>query len=155
MKWGIKMEVNEFINQNLIKMNLKSEDKESVIKEMVEIMEENEIITDKEEVIKKAMEREAKGTTGVGKGVAIPHVKSDAVKRPAVAFGHSDKGIDYGSMDEKPSHLFFLITVPEKSHDEHLQLLAQLSRNLVHDDFRESLLEAESAEKVMEILENI
>lgn len=149
------MEVNQFINQNLIKMNLKSEDKDSVIKEMIEIMEKNKIITDKEEVIKKAMEREEKGTTGVGKGVAIPHVKSNAVKRPAVAFGRSDKGIDYGSMDEKPSHLFFLITVPEESHDEHLKLLAQLSRNLVHDDFRDSLLEAETAEKVMEILENI
>lgn len=149
------MEVNEFINQNLIKMNLKSEDKDSVIKEMIEIMAENEIITDKEEVIKKAMEREAKGTTGVGKGVAIPHVKSNAVKRPAVAFGRSDTGIDYGSMDEKPSHLFFLITVPEESHDEHLKLLAQLSRNLVHDDFRDSLLEAEDAEEVMSILEKI
>ncbi|MFP4371680.1 MAG: PTS sugar transporter subunit IIA [Halanaerobium sp.] len=149
------MEVNEFINQNLIKMNLKSKDKDSVIKEMIEIMSENEIITDKEEVIKKAMEREAKGTTGVGKGVAIPHVKSDAVKRPAVAFGRSDAGIDYGSMDEKPSHLFFLITVPEESHDEHLKLLAQLSRNLVHDDFRDSLLKAEDAEEVMSILEKI
>lgn len=149
------MEVNEFINQNLIKMNLTSEDKDSVIKEMIEIMAENEIITDKEEVIKKAMEREAKGTTGVGKGVAIPHVKSNAVKRPAVAFGRSDTGIDYGSMDEKPSHLFFLITVPEESHDEHLKLLAQLSRNLVHDDFRDSLLEAEDAEEVMSILEKI
>lgn len=149
------MEVNEFINQNLIKMNLKSEDKDSVIKEMIDIMAENEIITDKEEVIKKAMEREAKGTTGVGKGVAIPHVKSDAVKRPAVAFGRSDAGIDYGSMDEKPSHLFFLITVPEESHDEHLKLLAQLSRNLVHDDFRDSLLEAGDAEEVMSILEKI
>jgi len=149
------MEVNEFINQNLIKMNLISEDKDSVIKEMIEIMEENEIITDKEEVIKKAMEREAKGTTGVGKGVAIPHVKSNAVKRPAVAFGRSDAGIDYGSMDDKLSHLFFLITVPEESHDEHLKLLAQLSRNLVHDDFRNSLLEAKDAEEVMSILEKI
>jgi PTS system nitrogen regulatory IIA component len=149
------MEVNEFINQNLIKMNLKSKDKDSVIKEMIEIMAKNDVITDQKEVIKKAMEREEKGTTGVGKGVAIPHVKSDAVKRPAVAFGRSDAGIDYGSMDEKLSHLFFLITVPEESHDEHLKLLAQLSRNLVHDDFRDSLLEAEDAEEVMNILENI
>jgi PTS system nitrogen regulatory IIA component len=149
------MEVNEFINQNLIKMNLVSEDKDSVIKEMIEIMAENEIITDKEEVIKKAMEREEKGTTGVGKGVAIPHVKSAAVRRPAVAFGRSDAGIDYGSMDKKLSHLFFLITVPEESHDEHLKLLAQLSRNLVHDDFRDSLLEAEDEEEIMSILENI
>ncbi|MFW5686922.1 MAG: PTS sugar transporter subunit IIA [Halanaerobium sp.] len=149
------MEVNEFINQKLIKMILKSRDKDSVIKEMIEIMAENEIITDKEEVIKKAMEREAKGTTGVGKGVAIPHVKSDAVKKPAVAFGRSEQGIDYGSMDEKPSYLFFLITVPEESHNEHLKLLAQLSRNLVHDDFRESLLKAKNAEEVMSILENI
>ncbi|MFN2340174.1 MAG: PTS sugar transporter subunit IIA [Halanaerobium sp.] len=149
------MEVNEFINQNLIKMDLQSTDKESVIKEMIEIMVENEIITDKEEVIKKAMEREAKGTTGVGKGVAIPHVKSNSVKRSAVAFGRSDKGIDYESMDDKPGHLFFLITVPEESHDEHLKLLALLSRNLVHDNFRDSLLKAKNAKEVMSILENI
>jgi PTS system nitrogen regulatory IIA component len=149
------MEVNEFINKNLIKMNLESNDKDSVIKEMIEIMAENDVITDKDEVIKKAMEREAKGTTGVGKGVAIPHVKSDAVKRPAVTFGRSERGIDYGSMDDKPSHLFFLITVPEKSHDEHLKLLAQLSRNLVHDDFRNNLLEAKDEEEIMGILEKI
>jgi len=149
------MEVHEFINQDLIKMNLVSQDKDSVIEEMIDIMVENGIVTDKEEVVKKAMEREAKGTTGVGKGVAIPHVKSEAVERPAVAFGRSAEGIDYGSMDEKPSYLFFLITVPEESHDEHLQLLAKLSRNLVHDDFRDSLLEAESDEEVMDILNNI
>lgn len=149
------MEVNEFINQNLIKMNLESTNKEAVIKEMIDIMAENQIITDKNEVIKKAMEREAKGTTGVGKGVAIPHVKSKAVKKPAVAFGRSKKGIDYGSMDEKPSYLFFLITVPEKSHDEHLKLLAQLSRNLIHDDFRNKLLDAKDAKEVMEVLEKI
>lgn len=149
------MEVHEFINQDLIKMNLKSKDKDSVIKEMIDIMVENGIVTDKEEVIDKAMEREAKGTTGVGKGVAIPHVKSAAVEKPAVAFGKSSEGIDYGSMDEKPSYLFFLITVPEESHDEHLQLLAQLSRNLVHDDFRQSLLDAENSKEVMDILNNI
>src|SRR6056297_1206523 len=149
------MEVHEFINQDLIKMNLVSQDKDSVIEEMIDIMVENGIVTDKEEVVKKAMEREAKGTTGVGKGVAIPHVKSEEVERPAVAFGRSAEGIDYGSMDEKPSYLFFLITVPEESHDEHLQLLAKLSRNLVHDEFRDSLLEAESDEEVMDILNNI
>lgn len=149
------MEVHEFINQNLIKMDLQSTDKDSVIKEMIDIMVENGIVTDKEEVVEKAMEREAKGTTGVGKGVAIPHVKSDAVEKPAVAFGRSAEGIDYGSMDEKPSYLFFLITVPEESHDEHLQLLAQLSRNLVHDDFRQSLLDAESSKEVMDILNDI
>lgn len=149
------MEVNEFINENLIKMKLESDNKDSVIKEMIEIMAKNDVITNKEEVIKKAMEREAKGTTGVGKGVAIPHVKSDAVKRPAVAFGRSDEGIDYGSMDEKPSYLFFLITVPEESHNEHLKLLAQLSRNLVHDDFRDNLLAAKDEAEIMSILEKI
>ncbi|MCC3145916.1 fructose PTS transporter subunit IIA [Halanaerobium sp. Z-7514] len=149
------MEVNEFINQDLIKMELQSKDKDSVIEEMIDIMVENGIVSDKEEVVQKAMEREAKGTTGVGRGVAIPHVKSNAVKKAAVAFGRSSEGIDYDSMDEKPSYLFFLITVPEESHNEHLKILAQLSRNLVHDDFRDSLLEAESAEDVMEILEAI
>ena len=58
-------------------------------------------------------------------------------------------------MDEKPSHLFFLIIVPEESHDEHLKLLAQLSRNLVHDDFRNNLLGAENETEIMKILEKI
>lgn len=149
------MKIKEFINENLIKMNLESTAKDSVIKEMIEIMAENEVITDKKEVIKKAMAREEKGTTGVGKGVAIPHVKSKAVKRPAVAFGRSESGIDYGSMDQKLSHLFFLITVPEESHDEHLKILAQLSRKLIHDDFRNNLLAAKNENEVMSILEKI
>ncbi len=114
---------------------------------------DNDLITDSEEVYKKALNREEKGTTGVGKGVAIPHVKSSAVKKPTVAFGRSQDGIDYGSMDEKPTHLFFLIVVPEESHDQHLKLLAQLSRKLIHDDFRESLMKAKKPEDIIDILE--
>ncbi|MGM0603895.1 MAG: PTS sugar transporter subunit IIA [Bacillota bacterium] len=147
------MEIKEFINTNLINMNLESTKKNDVIKELINMVVDNDLITDSEKVYQKALEREEKGTTGVGKGVAIPHVKSSAVKKPTVAFGRSNNGIDYGSMDEKPTYLFFLIVVPEESHDQHLKLLAQLSRKLIHDDFRESLMEAEKPEDIIYILE--
>lgn len=147
------MEVKEFINSSLIKMNLESSKKNEVIEELINLVVDNDLITDSKEVYNKALDREAKGTTGVGKGVAIPHVKSSAVKKPTVAFGRSKDGIDYGSMDEKPTYLFFLIVVPEESHDQHLKLLAQLSRKLIHDDFRESLMKAEKPEDIINILE--
>lgn len=148
------MEVKEFINSELIKMDLKSDKKNAVIKELIDMVKANDLIIDSEEVYKKALEREEKGTTGVGKGVAIPHVKSSAVKKATIAFGRSKNGIDYESMDKKPTYLFFLIVVPEESHDQHLKLLAQLSRKLIHDDFRESLMEAKTPEDILKILEN-
>lgn len=148
------MEINEFINEELIKLNLKSQSKQAVIEELAAVAAAAGVITDQQQIITAALEREAKGTTGVGKGVAIPHVKSSAVKKPAVIFGCSQSGIDYQSMDEKLSYLFFLITVPENSHDQHLKLLAQLSRNLVHADFREKLMAAQNKTEVIDVLTN-
>ncbi|SFL33191.1 PTS sugar transporter subunit IIA [Halanaerobium salsuginis] len=148
------MEINEFINEELIKLNLKSQSKQAVIEELAAVAAAAGVITDQQQIITAALEREAKGTTGVGKGVAIPHVKSSAVKKPAVIFGRSQSGIDYQSMDEKLSYLFFLITVPENSHDQHLKLLAQLSRNLVHADFREKLMAAQNKTEVIDVLTN-
>ena len=146
------MEIKDFIDTDFIKMPLISDSKEGVIKELISILEENQIVTDTQEVFNKAMEREKKGSTGVGHGVAIPHVKSEAVKKPALAFGISEAGIDFESLDEKPAHLFFLIAVPVKSDDKHLRLLSNLSRKLMHEDFRQSLLSAENRGEVMEVI---
>lgn len=146
------MELKDFIKPELVKMELESRGKEGVIKELIKLLKEQDYITDEESVFQSAMEREEKSTTGVGNGIAIPHVKSRAVKKPAIVFGRSKTGIDYQSLDKKPSYLFFLIAAPEKSKDQHLKLLAKLSRMLVHDDFREALLTVSTAEEIREVI---
>lgn len=146
------MELKDFIKPELVKMELESKDKESVIKELIKLLKENNYITDEKIVFQSAMEREEKSTTGVGNGIAIPHVKSSSVKKPAIVFGKSKTGIDFQSLDNKPSYLFFLIAAPENSENQHLKLLAKLSRMLVHEEFRKALLNSSTAEEIREVI---
>ncbi|MBZ4686607.1 MAG: hypothetical protein PWQ96_669 [Clostridia bacterium] len=146
------MELKDFIKPEFIKMELASQDKKGVIEELVQVLEDNNVIFDREIVLNGVMEREKKGTTGVGNGVAIPHVKSNAVKKPAIVFGKSRKGIEYESLDGKPAYLFFLIAVPEESDNQHIKLLSTLSRMLVHEDFREALSKADTPAAIREVV---
>lgn len=87
-----------------------------------------------------ALAREAQGTTGLGEEIAIPHAKTDAVTAPLVGFARSADGIDWGSLDGTRTRLVFLIAVPEAAAgDEHLRILALLSRKLMDADFRARL----------------
>jgi fructose-specific phosphotransferase system IIA component len=109
-------------------------------------------IKDKEEVVKAALIREKEFTTGVGLEVAIPHAKSSFVIKPGVAFGRSRKGLEWDTVDGLPPKLIFLIVVPTDAHDQRLQVLAQISRKIIHDDVREKLLQALEAESILETL---
>lgn len=146
------MEIKEFINSDLIKMNLESRDKNNVLKELVEVLFENNIVDDKEKVYQKALEREKKGTTGVGHGVAIPHVKSSAVKKASIVFAKSEEGVDFESMDNEDTYLFFMIAVPDEADKQHLKLLSKLSRKLMHKKFRQALKKASSKKELMEVI---
>jgi PTS system fructose-specific IIA component len=96
--------------------------------------------------------REEETTTGVGMGIGIPHAKTGAVSEPTLAFVRSAAGVDFGSMDGEPAHLIFMILVPESGSDDHLAILSNLSRALMHDEVRESLLSAESSERVVDVV---
>ncbi|TYP50902.1 PTS sugar transporter subunit IIA [Thermosediminibacter litoriperuensis] len=146
------MRIRDILNKDCIDLNLKSTDKESVIKELISLLVNRGLIADKEEFFHAVWEREKTYTTGIGMGIAIPHGKSKSVKRAAVAFGKSERGIDFDSLDGKPAHLFFLIAVPEESHDLHLELISTLSRKLMHEEVRRALNEADTQEKVLEAL---
>lgn len=147
------MNVTEIMNKKMIKLELESRDKVSVIRELADLLEQNGKLYDKEKYIEAVMEREKEFSTGVGMGIAIPHGKSSAVKEPALAFGRSNEGIDYESIDGEPSKLFFIIAVPENSNDEHLRLLSQISRKLMHTEIREKLLNANTPEEILKALE--
>lgn len=148
--------MEKIINVNVIDLHLKSSNKDAVMEYMADLINQDGRLTDKEEYIESVKAREATFTTGIGFGVAIPHGKSDAVKVPTVAFGKCREGMDWQSVDEKPVYMVFLIAVPKQADsNQHLKILAALSRKLMHDEFRKEILDTEDKEKVCSILETI
>ena len=144
------------INENIVKMNLEGTTKEEVILELAKLMYANGNIESLEDYIEEVKRRESLGTTGIGMGIAIPHGKCSAVKKTAVAFGKSAKGISWDSMDGNPVNLVFLLAVPESSaSNQHLQLLACLSRKLVYDDFRQQLLKTQNEKELLDMLQSV
>jgi fructose-specific phosphotransferase system IIA component len=148
--------MDNIINVNVIDLHLEGSNKDAVMEYMADLINQDGRLTDKEEYIKSVKEREATFTTGIGFGVAIPHGKSDAVKVPTVAFGKCREGMDWQSVDDKPVYMVFLIAVPKQADsNQHLKILAALSRKLMHDGFRKEIAETEDKEKVCSILETI
>jgi len=146
------MRLTSLINEELIELELKSSKKEDVILEMVNLLEKAKKVTDKDIYFKSIIERENLGSTGIGKGIAIPHGKSDVITEVAVAFGRSARGIDFDSLDDKPVNLVFLLAAPKNVGGVYLKALAQLSRLLRQQEFRESLLNSRTKSEVLEIL---
>ena len=120
---------------------------------MAKMLDENGKLLDKDKYIKAVTDREKEFSTGIGMGIAIPHGKSSGVKEAALVFGRSTDGLDYQSMDDELAHIFFLIAVPEESSDEHLKILSQISRKLMHKELRNSLMSASSPEEIITLLE--
>lgn len=144
--------LKDVITLDCINIDLKGQTKSEIIDEMVDILYNNGKLNDREEYKKEILKREAQSSTGMEEGIAIPHGKTDAVKIPTVAIGISKKGVDYESLDGKPSHLFFMIAAPANSNNSHIELLSKITTLLLEDDIREALLNAKSKEEVLDIL---
>ena len=96
--------------------------------------------------------REELSATGIGEGIAIPHAQSEAVNAPGLAATVVKDGVDYQSLDNQPAKLFFMIAVPKTGGNEHLQILAMLSQMLMDTDFKDSLINAQSVEEFMDLI---
>ncbi|MEO0072786.1 MAG: PTS sugar transporter subunit IIA [candidate division WOR-3 bacterium] len=144
--------ISELIIPNGVILDIKSTNKISVIKELSQILIDNNLITNPEEFFEAILKRENLESTGIGQGVAIPHARTKAVKNIVVVFGRSRTGIDFNSLDGKPSHIVFLIAAPEDKKTEYIIALAKLSKLLRKDEVREKLLKANSHEEVLEII---
>lgn len=145
------MKISDLLDENLIELDLAGETKEEVLAEMVELMKKEGKITDKDEFYQTILEREEEGSTGLGRGVAIPHGKSEVVNELALVFGRSEKGIDFSSRDHKPVNLFFMVSDYAGHSPEYLEMVAQLTKNVRQDEYREELLNADSKEEIIEI----
>lgn len=132
-----------------VSFDLKARTKEEVIEELIEMLYKDGKLKDKESFKRAVLKREEEFSTGIGMGIAIPHGKDYSVLEPCITFGVSRNGIDFDSMDGKPAHIFFLISVPEDAADTHLHILSFISRKLMHEDVRQKLFNAKDFEDVI------
>ncbi|GFE16554.1 hypothetical protein Sgleb_46010 [Streptomyces glebosus] len=145
-----------YLTGQTVKTELVADEKEAAIREMAELVAATGKVADVDELVRVALAREAQGTTGLGEEIAIPHAKTDAVTAPVVGFARSADGIDWGSLDGTRARLVFLIAVPEAAAgDEHLRILALLSRKLMDADFRARLQGAAGESGILRVLGEI
>ncbi|MFE2152121.1 fructose-specific PTS transporter subunit EIIC [Streptomyces lavendulae] len=145
-----------YLTARTVRTELVSDTKEAAIREMAEMLATTGNVRDVDELVRVALAREAQGTTGLGESIAIPHAKTDAVVRPTVGFARSSEGIEWGSLDGTKARLVFMISVPEAAAgDEHLRILALLSRKLMDAGFRDRLQGAPDGAAALEVLREI
>ena len=123
------MKILDVLVKDAVLVDLKSMDKKGVLEELVEPVTGIARI-DRNDLVKILMDRERLGSTGIGGGIAIPHGKMKGLDTLILGFGLSRKGVDFESMDNRPSHIFFLLLTPENSTGVHLKLLARISKLL-------------------------
>jgi len=147
------MKILDFLHPEAIIAHLRASSKEEVLDELVQPIASLNQNIDKSFLIRTLLERESLGSTGIGGGVAIPHGKIDGLSGLSASFGKSSGGIEFGSMDNKPTFLFFLVVAPRNSAGDHLKALARISKLLQDPLFKNSILREDSSERIFAIFE--
>ncbi|MCP6683137.1 PTS fructose transporter subunit IIABC [Bacillus nakamurai] len=146
------MKITELLTKDTIHLNIESKKKENVIDEMVTVLDKAGRLNDREAYKAAILNRESQSSTGIGEGIAIPHAKTASVINPAIAFGRSKEGVDYDSLDGQPAHLVFMIAATEGANNTHLEALSRLSALLMREEIRKQLLEAETKDAIIDII---
>jgi PTS system nitrogen regulatory IIA component len=148
------MKINDFLCSKAVSADLKANNKEEVIQEMVGLLISAGAIEkkNKAKVIEVLMAREALGSTAIGQGIAIPHGKCDSVTKLVGALGVSKQGINFDSLDGEPAHIFFLLVAPLDSAGPHLKALARISRLLKDKYFRENLKTVKDDKAILKLV---
>src|SRR5437868_6272377 len=149
------MKFSDFINVGSIKADVQADEKPAVIRELVEsLAAAGAIAPDQVQgIVSAIMKREDLGSTGIGRGVAVPHTKHASVERLVGTVGISVTGVDFNSLDGDKVHLFFLLASPPDRPGDHLRALENISRQLRDDTFCRFLKQAKSAEEIKQLLD--
>jgi len=148
------MKISDILNPDVIEVNLDVKDKEDSLKKIIALASKSKKILDQNKVSETIMEREKLVSTGVGKGFAIPHGKTDAISDIVAAFVITKDPIDFDSIDGEPVRFIFLLVGKETLLNTHIKLLSRISRLMNKDEFRTKLLEAKSKEEVLKIFKD-
>jgi fructose-specific phosphotransferase system IIA component len=146
------MILTQILQPACVKAPLEGKDKQAVMKELVDLLGENNLLIDKDEVLQAVINRETTRSTGIGSGIAIPHGKCKGVKELVMAIGISRQGIDFQSIDEKPVYIVVLLASPLDKTGPHIQALARISRLMLDEDFRSKLQNAPDAKSLYELI---
>lgn len=149
------MKFQDFVSVEAIKADLNADDKEGVIRELVDaLVSTGQIAADEQESILTAiMKREELGSTGIGRGVAVPHTKHPSVDRLVGTVGVSCEGVNFESLDGERVQLFFLLISPPDRPGDHLRALENISRQLRDDTFCKFLKQSKTTDEIHQLLE--
>ena len=131
---------------------MESKNKNAVIKELYNNLKDTGLIKNEEQGLSDIFAREEMGSTGIGKNIALPHAKTNAVDELIVTFGISKNGVSYNSMDDEDVNIFFMFLCPENKTQEYLKVLARISRLIRDEKFIDRLLKANSNKEIIEII---
>ena len=146
------MKILDLLARERIMPDLQASNKRGALEELAKTLVNGPDGLSLQSVMEVLLDRERLGSTGIGDNIAIPHGKLANLPELRLAFGRSLKGVDFDSMDGKPTHLFFLLLAPINSAGQHLKALAKISRMLMSQSFRESLMKAASLEEIYQLL---
>lgn len=150
------MDINSLLDEKSIFIPLASNDKNTIIANMIDGLVSSGSVSSKEEYMKAVLTRESVGSTGIGFSVAIPHGKSSGVARAGLAFAKLAAPTDWQSLDGEPVKVVFMIAVPEAAEgNDHLKILIALSRKLIDSEFRDKLMAVEDSDQLKSLLATI
>ena len=148
------MKISELVCFDAIIPELKSTDRDGVIGELVEALSKAKRLgsASPAEITKAVVKRENEASTGLGRGVAVPHVKHAKIKDSVVAIGRSSAGIDFVSLDKQPVYSVILLLSPTEDADKHLQAMESIFRHLQRDNFRKFLRQSQTKEQMKDLI---
>jgi PTS system fructose-specific IIA component/PTS system nitrogen regulatory IIA component len=149
------MKFADFVSREAIRADITADDKEGVIREMVQALLAATKIPqgEYESIVKAIMKREELGSTGIGRGVAVPHTKHPSIERLVGTVAVSPEGVDFDSLDGERVHLFFLLISPPDRPGDHLRALENVSRQLRDETFCKFLKQAKNTLDIVQLLE--
>ncbi len=146
------MILTQILQPNCVKVPVESKDKEAVIAELVDLLDAQGLLSDRDVVLDSVLTRERTQSTGTGAGIAIPHGKCNAVKELVMAIGIAHEPIEFQSIDGKPVTILILLVSPANQTGPHIQALARISRLMLNEEFKARLEKANTADDVYELL---
>jgi mannitol/fructose-specific phosphotransferase system IIA component (Ntr-type) len=150
------MKLSDIICFDAIVAQLTATDRNTAIEELINALHKKKKLgkADPKVLTRAVIQREDEASTGIGKGVAVPHVKHPDVPRMVAVVGCSAAGIDFSSLDKQPVYTIFLLLSPTSNPDKHLQAMEAIFKNLQNDDFRRFLRQAQNAQEIIETIKD-
>lgn len=146
------MLLTQILRADCVKVPLQGKTKNAVISELIDLLTDNGMISDKKVASEAVFNREKTRSTGIGSGIAIPHGKCKAVKELVMAMGLTAEPVDFDSVDDKPVRILILLISPLDQTGPHIQALARISRLMLDEPFKQMLEQASTPEQLYSLL---